>query len=169
MERHRIETPLSKGVVDKLRIGDIVEIYGKIYTGRDAILPKLVERIASGSWIGPNLIGAVIFHTGVSDAGVGPTTSSKVEIESSISHLSRAGVLLHLGKGELSSATVDSLAESGALFAITPPTSALFRACTKGRRVVAFAEEGMEAMHELDVVGFPAVIAVAQGATIWRR
>jgi hypothetical protein len=33
------------------------------------------------------LSGSVIFHTAVSDAGIGPTSSNKVDIESSIAPL----------------------------------------------------------------------------------
>lgn len=59
--------------------------------------------------LGADLNGAVIFHSAVSVAGIGPTTSNKLEIESSIPTLSAAGVRLHLGKGSLSQETVGDL------------------------------------------------------------
>lgn len=37
----------------------------------------------------------------------------------------------------------------------------------KSKRVVAFPELGMEALYELDVVDFPAIIAIAQGESIF--
>jgi fumarate hydratase subunit beta len=150
-----------------MEVGDLIEITGVIYTGRDAILPQLVRELDEGHWRGPDLNGGVILHTGVSVAGVGPTTSNKKEIEGSIGPLSRLGVRLHIGKGKLSSATVEELARFGSVFAITPPTTALFRDRVTAQRVVAFPNEGMEAMYELTVERFPAVVAVARRKTVW--
>jgi len=160
-------TPLRLPDVVQMEVGDLIEITGVIYTGRDAILPQLVRELDEGRWGGPDLNGGVIFHTGVSVAGVGPTTSNKKEIESSIGPLSRLGIRLHIGKGKLSSSTVQELAHFGSVFAITPPTTALFRDRVTAQRVVAFPNEGMEAMYELTVVRFPAVVAVARNGTIW--
>ena len=85
-----VQTPIDEQVIGDLRIGDQIEIHGVIYCGRDAVLPKLVELIEKGTLdsIHVNLRGAVIFHTAVSPAGIGPTTSNKVEIEGSIPALS---------------------------------------------------------------------------------
>ncbi len=58
---------------------------------------------------GIHLEGSVIFHTAVSVAGVGPTTSSKLEIEESIAPLSARGVRIHLGKGRLKADTMRAL------------------------------------------------------------
>ena len=96
-----------------------------------------------------DLEGGVIFHTAVSIAGVGPTSSNKVEIEESIPTLSRAGVRVHLGKGALGAASVRALKRYGSVFAITPPASALFESRTVSRKVAAYKKEGMEALWEL--------------------
>jgi fumarate hydratase subunit beta len=34
---------------------------------------------------------------------------------------------------------------------------------------VAFKEEGMEALYEINVTGFPAIVAVAHGKTIFTQ
>lgn len=166
-----ITTPIQEEVIRGLKVGDQIEIQGKIYCGRDAVLPKLVELGESGHLdrIGVDLKGSVIFHTAVSPAGIGPTTSNKVEIEGSIPALSREGVKIHLGKGSLSGETVEALKENNALFAITPPVSALFADKIVHQRVAAFKEEGMEALYELEVRGFPAIIAIAHGVTIFSK
>jgi len=39
----KVQTPVSDDCINKLKIGDQIEITGTIYTGRDAILPKLVK------------------------------------------------------------------------------------------------------------------------------
>ena len=83
-------TPISEEVASSLQVGDTVEISGYILCGRDAVLPRVMEMIKDGTVdkLGVDLHGQVIFHTAVSPAGVGPTSSNKLEIESSIEPLS---------------------------------------------------------------------------------
>lgn len=165
----KVKTPVTEDMIKDLRVADQLEITGTIYTGRDAALPLLVKAIKEGwlSSIDIRLEGGIVFHTGVSIAGIGPTTSNKMEIEESIPPLSEAGIRIHIGKGSISSLTADSLQESHSIFAVTPPFSALLTKTVVSKRVVGFPEEGMEAIHELTVSEFPAVVAVARGESIY--
>ena len=92
-----LKTPILDTDIDKLSVGDTVSISGYILCGRDAVLPKVLKMIEDGTvnQLGVDLHGQVIFHTAVSPAGVGPTSSNKLEIESSIAPLSAAGIKLH--------------------------------------------------------------------------
>ncbi|MBR3139835.1 MAG: fumarate hydratase C-terminal domain-containing protein, partial [Methanobrevibacter sp.] len=81
-----IKTPITDNDLKNLNVGDKISISGTIYTGRDAALPQLVDLIKKGN-IPFDLKGSIIMHTAFSDAGIAPTTSSKVEIESSIAPL----------------------------------------------------------------------------------
>jgi fumarate hydratase subunit beta len=165
----KVRTPIDDRDIKRLRIGDQIEIDGKIYCGRDAVLPQLVGFIENRRLdrIKVNLKGAVIFHTAVSPAGVGPTTSNKVEIEGSIPALAKAGVKIHLGKGSLSQKTTEELRKFNSVFAITPPVTALFSDKMISQRIAAFEKEGMEALYEIEVKGFPAIVAIAHGETIF--
>ena len=165
----KVLTPVDDDNIKRLRIGDHIEIEGMIYCGRDAVLPKLVQLIENNDLdsIQVALQGTVIFHTAVSPAGIGPTSSNKLEIEGSIPTLSEAGVKIHLGKGSLSPKTVGALKINNSVFAITPPVSALFSDKIVSQKIAAFKEEGMEALYELQVKGFPAIIAIAQGETLF--
>jgi len=167
----KLETPIDDAEIRKLRVGDQIEIEGAIYCGRDAVLPKLVACLERKQLekLKVNLKGAVIFHTAVSPAGIGPTTSNKVEIEGSIPALSEAGVKIHLGKGSLSQETAEELKRYNSVFAITPPVTALFSDKIVSRRVAAFRKEGMEALYEVRVKDFPAIIAIAHGESIFSR
>jgi len=166
----QLDTPISEEAVRALRVGDFVEINGTILCGRDAVLPKIVKLAEAGDNAVLDLIrGAVIFHTAVSIAGIGPTTSGKLEIEGSIPALSKAGVKLHLGKGALSAETMAALKAHNSVFAVTPPTSAYFSAKTISQKVAMFPEEGMEALYEVKVKGFPAIIAIANGESIFSK
>jgi fumarate hydratase subunit beta len=164
-----ITTPITAEIILDLAIGDMVSLSGYIYTGRDAALPKLISLFREGKLVenGLDLRGGVIFHTAVSIAGVGPTSSNKLEIESSIPALSEAGIKLHLGKGAINSDTVKALDKYNAVFAVIPPVTALLQSKILEQRIVAFPEEGMEALHLLRIDGIPAIIAAAHGRTLY--
>ncbi len=165
----RLTTPISKEEISRLRIGDRLEVTGRIYCGRDAVLPRLSAMAEEGCLgeLAAGLEGSLIFHTAVSPAGIGPTTSNKVEIESSIPALSKAGVRIHLGKGSLRPETAQALKKHASVFAVTPPLSALFTLCIRSQAVAAFPEEGMEAFYALEVVDLPAIVAIARGSSLF--
>ena len=163
-----IVTPITEKVARNFALGDMIMLSGTIFTGRDAALPKLVSLIENGKLesAGLNMQGAAIFHTAVSPAGVGPTSSNKFDIESSIPKLSKAGVKMHLGKGRLNRKTIDVLNECNSVYAIIPPVTALLESKIIERKVVAFPELGMEALHLLCVDKFPCIIAAVHGKSI---
>ena len=165
----KITTPFTEECIAKLNVGDTVLISGTIYCGRDAVLPKVVALFESApdDEICRGLYGSVIFHTAVSPAGVGPTSSNKLEIESSIAPLSASGVKLHLGKGAIKPETVAALDRYNAVYAVMPPVTALLESKTTERELVAFPELGMEALYRLRVEDYPAIIAAAHGRSIY--
>ena len=164
-----LKTPISDEAIHSLQVGDTVEISGYILCGRDAVLPKVLKMIENDTVgdLGVDLKGQVIFHTAVSPAGVGPTSSNKLEIESSIAPLSKAGIKLHLGKGRLHDETVAALDRYNAVYAVIPPVTALLGSKTSETRVVAFPELGMEALHLIKVNRYPAIIGAAHGRSIY--
>jgi fumarate hydratase subunit beta len=161
-----INTPISRGMVQQLLVGDLITLSGVIYTGRDAALPRLVKLLEKGD-VPFELKGSVIMHTAVSPAGISPTTSNKEEIEESIAPLSRAGVRIHIGKGALSPQTIEALNRHKSVFMVTPPAAALLSSKVISSEVVAFPEEGMEAIHKLEVQGIPGIVAAAHGESLY--
>lgn len=169
MEIKKIRVPFD-GECD-LKAGDLISMTGTIYCGRDAVLPH-VQSVARGeeqSLEKINLKGAVIFHTAVSCAGIAPTTTSKPEIEGSMVPLSEHGVKFHLGKGLIKQETIDGLKKNNAYFLITPPVAALLTADMKSKKAILHPEFGMEAFWEIQVENFPAIVAVANGETIFAK
>lgn len=165
----RLRTPLPEEAIASLQVGDRVLLSGKIYCGRDAVLPKICDLIRRKQLeqYDIRLQRSVIFHTAVSPAGVGPTSSNKLEIEGSFPELTKAGVKIHLGKGAVKKETVAMLKKENAVFAVIPPVTALLENNTISRRCVAFPELGMEAFYELEVRDYPIIIAAAQGKSIY--
>ena len=145
----RIQTPISDEMIKSLNVGDMVYISGYIFCGRDAVLPQIVKEIEKGILdSGIDLRGSVIFHTAVSPAGIGPTSSNKLEIESSMVPLSNAGIKIHLGKGKIKAETVNALAERNAVYAVIPPVTALLESKTSERKCVAHPE--LEWRHSIE-------------------
>lgn len=164
-----LTTPISIHDIQRLRVGEIISISGYIYCGRDAVLPQITKLVKENTLMqsGIELEGSVIFHTAVSPAGVGPTSSNKLEIEGSFESLSEAGVRLHLGKGAISEETIRSLERHHSAFAVIPPVTALLESKTLERELVAFPELGMEAFYRIRVEDYQAVIAAAHGESIY--
>ena len=166
----KLTTPFSEEDISHLKIGDVVSISGYIFCGRDAVLPRICKELEAGTWVkrGIDLKGGVIFHTAVSPAGVGPTSSNKLEIESSFETLSKlGGIKMHLGKGAIKLETVRKLQDNNAVFAIIPPVTALLESQTLERECVAWPELGMEALYRIKVENYQAIIAATKGETIY--
>jgi fumarate hydratase subunit beta len=164
-----LTTPISDDAIRQLKVGDVVSITGYIFCGRDAVLPRICKELENGEWgrRGVDLKGGVIFHTAVSPAGVGPTSSNKLEIEGSFETLSKHGVKMHLGKGAIKPETVKALEDNNAVFAIIPPVTALLESQTLERECVAWPELGMEALYRIKVENYQAIIAAAKGESIY--
>lgn len=166
-----LQTPISDNIIAELNVGDVISISGNIYCGRDAVLPKICKLIKEDklSEYGVCLEGNVMFHTAVSPAGVGPTSSNKVEIEGSFETLSMAGLKIHLGKGAISRQTVEMLDKYNSIFAVIPPVTALLGSQTSDIEIVAYPELGMEALHRINVKYYQAIVAAAHGKSIYDR
>lgn len=165
-------TPLTDEMIAQLKVGDVVSVSGDIFCGRDAVLPRISKELEAGTWEqrGIDLQGGVIFHTAVSPAGVGPTSSNKLEIEGSFEVLSKlGGIKMHLGKGAIKPETVKMLAENNSVFAIIPPVTALLESQTLERECVAWPELGMEALYRIKVKNYQVIIAAANGKSIYEK
>ncbi len=164
-----IQTPVDYSMIRQIRIGDILKVSGDIYCGRDIVLPRIVQLFEADKLEinGICLQGSLIFHSAVSCAGVGATSSNKLEIESSIAPLSKAGVKIHLGKGSVSAQTVAALDRYSSIFAVIPPITALLKSRILRREVVAFPEFGMEAFYKLRVESIEMIVAAARGQSIY--
>lgn len=165
MEIRTITAPFTEEVLSSLKVGDIVNVSGTIFAGRDAVLPKIVKLMEDGKLAenGIDLQGGVIFHTAVSPAGVGPTSSNKAEIEGTMPQLTAGGIRMHLGKGELKKETIQMFNEYNAVYAVIAPVTALLNSKVLSKKCLAYPELGMEAFYELKVNEFPCIIAAAHG------
>lgn len=161
----KITTPLNSTEVSALRAGDRVLISGIIYTARDTAHKELLKLINAGKKLPFNPDGAVIFYAGPTPTkpnqivgSIGPTTSYRMD--SLTPPLLEAGVKATIGKGPRGQEVTMSLIKNHAVyFAVIGGIATLLAKCVKKNRLIAFKELGPEAILELEVENFPAIVA----------
>ncbi len=152
------------GVVAKLKAGEEVLLTGRMYTARDAAHKRLVELLDKGEPLPVDLKGACIYYVGPSPArpgnvigSAGPTTSGRVDPYTP--RLLEQGLKLMIGKGKRNDAVKEAIKKHGAAYlAATGGAAALLADRIKAARVVAYEDLGPEAIRELTVEDFPAVV-----------
>ncbi len=166
----RLTTPLTEAAVRDLKVGDEVHLSGVVCTGRDAVHKYLHEGGALPP--GVSLAGGVIYHCGPvvirDEAGAwkvvaaGPTTSTREEPyqwQIIRDHQVRAVI----GKGGMGPKTQAACKEYGCVYLHAVGGAAQVLAeCVRRVRNVYFLEKfgSPEAIWELDVVDFPAVVTI---------
>jgi fumarate hydratase class I len=169
-----LRAPISEEDVRALKVGDVVLISGRVYTGRDAVHAHLMKHEPP-----VDLHGAVLYHCGpvVVKEGdgwritaAGPTTSIREEpYQAEI--LERYGVRVVIGKGGMGAKTLAGLKESGAVYLNGIGGAAQFYArCIERVDGVSLTEFGTpEAMWHLEVRDFPAIVTMdAHGNSLHR-
>jgi fumarate hydratase class I len=160
-----LTTPLSDDQVRALKVGDVVQLNGIVYTGRDALHHHLVSHDAP-----VDLRGAALYHCGPvalkrGDGwfinAAGPTTSSREEpYQADV--IRKFGLRAVIGKGGMGAKTLAALKEHGAVYLNAIGGAAQFYAkCITKVEGVDFLEFGTpEAMWHLHVENFPAIVTM---------
>jgi fumarate hydratase class I len=161
----RLQTPLTDADVRKLKVGDVVLLDGVVFTGRDAVHKYLhdggeLDVIKNG----------VIYHCGpvvLKDGGqyrvlaAGPTTSIREEpYQADI--IKRFGIKAVIGKGGMGPKTQKACQEHGCVYLHGIGGAAqIYAQCVQRVLSVRLEQFGSpEAVWELEVRNFPAVVAI---------
>src|SRR5229473_1574361 len=160
-----LRAPLTEEAVRTLRVGDVVLVSGRMFTGRDAVHSYLMKHEPP-----VDLRGSVLYHCGpvvVKDGenwrvtAAGPTTSIREEpYQGEI--IKRYGVRVVIGKGGMGAKTLGALREHGAVYLNAVGGAAQFYARSI-KRVdgVSLLELGTpEALWHLTVEDFPALVTM---------
>ena len=158
---------LTREEVATWRAGETLLLCGRMLTGRDAAHKRMADLIARGEPLPVDLKDRAIYYVGpveaVRDEAVGPagpTTSARMDGFTD-ALLDRTGLLVMIGKAERGAETVASIARHGAAYLIAVGGAAyLVSKAIKSARVLAFADLGMEAIHEFVVEDMPVTVAV---------
>ncbi len=159
-----LELPLSRQQIANLKAGDWVKLSGRLLTGRDQTHRRLCQLLDEGKQLPVDLKGQFIYYVGPSPAppgrvigSAGPTTSYRMD--SYTPRILSEGVLGLMGKGKRSAQVVEAIKAHGAIYMATIGGAGAFLSeCIKGCRLVAFEDLGPEALYELEVRDFPAIV-----------
>src|SRR5207247_6788115 len=160
-----LKAPLTADAVRSLKVGDVVLVSGRMFTGRDAVHSYLMKHEPP-----VDLNGAVLYHCGpvVVKEGdrwrvtaAGPTTSIREEpYQGEI--IKRYGVRAVMGKGGMGAKTLAALKEHGAVYLNAIGGAAQFYAqaitAVDGVSLLEFGTP--EAMWHLTVREFPAIVTM---------
>ncbi|GIN84862.1 fumarate hydratase class I [Heyndrickxia sporothermodurans] len=161
-----LKAPITEEQIRELKVGDVVRIDGRMYTGRDAIHKYLTDHDAP-----VDLNGQVIYHCGPVMAkdeegnwtvkAAGPTTSIREEpYQGDI--MKKFGIRAVIGKGGMGPKTLAALKEHGGVYLNAIGGAAQYYAdCIKRVDGVDLTEFGIpEALWHLHVEGFTAVVTM---------
>jgi fumarate hydratase class I len=165
-----LKLPIDEGAIRELKVGDFVELSGRMITGRDTAHKWLLEAFRED--VAPFLKDTVIYHcgpvVGKNDDGsykfvaAGPTTSIREEpYQADV--IGRYGLRGVIGKGGMGARTLGGLKTHGAVYlhAVGGAAQVLARAIPRVERVFMLEEFGVpEALWVIEVDHFPVMVTM---------
>ena len=177
LKEHDLHYPFGVSKVKKLKMGDLVKVSGRLFTGRDRLHRYLVD----GGQCPVDLKDGAIFHCGpivVKKDGkwaiqsAGPTTSARQDPYMA-EIIERFGVRVIIGKGGMGEQTRAACIKHHCVYLQTiGGAGALLANCIESVDGVHFLREfgSADALWELTAKELPAVVAMdANGRSIYRR
>lgn len=161
----RLNLPANKSDIQKLKVGQLVKLYGTVYTARDQAHKRIAEAIRAGASLPFDLRGSAIYYCGPTPANgriigaCGPTTSGRMDAYTPL--LIEHGVTVMIGKGERSDEVKAAIKRGGAVYlSAIGGAAALYQSRVTSCETVAYPDLGCEAVYKLTVEDFPAVVSV---------
>ncbi len=165
-----LKLPVAEDSIRELKVGDFVELTGRMITGRDAAHKWLIEDYREN--VAPYLKDTVIYHCGPVVAenedgtydfvAAGPTTSIREEpYQADV--IGRYGLRGVIGKGGMGAKTLEGLGEHGAVYlhAVGGAAQVLARAIPRVEKVFMLSEFGVpEALWVIEVERFPVMVTM---------
>ncbi|WP_027995769.1 fumarate hydratase [Simplicispira psychrophila] len=163
---------LTKAEVASWKPGDTLLLNGKMLTGRDAAHKRIQDMLAKGEPLPVDFTNRVIYYVGPVDpvAGeavgpAGPTTATRMDGFTEMM-LAQTGLIAMVGKAERGPTAIAAIQKHQSAYLMAVGGAAyLVSKAIKHAKVVGFADLGMEAIYEFDVVDMPVTVAVDAGGT----
>ena len=152
--------------------GQTLLLNGKMLTGRDAAHKRIQDMLASGQKLPVDFSNRVIYYVGPVDpvrdevvGPAGPTTATRMDKFTEMM-LSQTGLISMIGKAERGPVAIEAIRKHKSAYLMAVGGAAyLVSKAIKAAKVVGFADLGMEAIYEFDVVDMPVTVAVDSGGT----
>jgi fumarate hydratase, class I len=167
--RHVDLDTITREEIAAWRPGERLLLSGKLLTGRDAAHRRIQQLLEAGKALpeGVDFNNRFIYYVGpvdpVRDEAVGPagpTTATRMDKYTGMM-LERLGLIGMVGKAERGPAAREIIKEHGAVYLMAVGGAAyLVSKAIRSSRMVAFADLGMEAIREFEVVEMPVTVAV---------
>ena len=163
---------LSRSEIAGWKAGDTLLLSGKMLTGRDAAHKRIQDMLARGEPLPVDFTNRTIYYVGpvdpVRDEAVGPagpTTATRMDKFTEMM-LQQTGLITMIGKAERGPLAIEAIRKHKSAYLMAVGGAAyLVSKAIKTARVVGFADLGMEAIYEFDVVDMPVTVAVDSGGT----
>ena len=163
---------LTKEEVASWKPGDTLLLNGKMLTGRDAAHKRIQDMLAKGEPLPVDFTNRVIYYVGpvdpVGDEAVGPagpTTATRMDSFTNMM-LEQTGLIAMIGKAERGPVAIEAIKQHKSAYLMAVGGAAyLVSKAIRNAKVVGFADLGMEAIYEFDVVDMPVTVAVDAGGT----
>lgn len=163
---------LTKEEVASWKPGDTLLLNGKMLTGRDAAHKRIQDMLAKGEKLPVDFTNRVIYYVGPVDpvkgeavGPAGPTTATRMDKFTDMM-LSQTGLIAMIGKAERGPEAIKAIEKHKSAYLMAVGGAAyLVSKAIKTAKVVGFADLGMEAIYEFDVVDMPVTVAVDSGGT----
>jgi fumarate hydratase class I len=149
--------------------GETLLLSGKLLTGRDAAHKRIADLLGKGEPLpaGVDFNNRFIYYVGPVDpvrdevvGPAGPTTATRMDKFTDIM-LEQTGLIGMIGKAERGPAAIESIKKHRAVYLMAVGGAAyLVSKAITSARVIAFADLGMEAIHEFEVKDMPVTVAV---------
>jgi fumarate hydratase, class I len=158
---------LTREEVARWKAGERLLLNGRILTGRDAAHKRIVDMLARGEPLPVDFTNRVIYYVGPVDpvrdevvGPAGPTTSTRMD-KFTETMLAKTGLVAMIGKAERGPMAIEAIRRHRAAYLMAVGGAAyLVSKAIRSARVVAFADLGMEAIYEFEVVDMPVTVAV---------
>jgi len=158
---------VTRSEVAAWKPGDVLLLNGKMLTGRDAAHKRMVDMLNKGEALPVDMNGRFIYYVGpvdpVRDEAVGPagpTTATRMD-KFTDQVLTQTGLLGMIGKAERGPTAIEAIKKHQSVYLMAVGGAAyLVSKAIKTAKVVGFADLGMEAIYEFDVVDMPVTVAV---------
>ncbi|NRT58323.1 fumarate hydratase [Sphaerotilus uruguayifluvii] len=163
---------LTPAEVASWKPGDTLLLNGKMLTGRDAAHKRIQDMLAKGEELPVDFTNRVIYYVGPVDpvrdevvGPAGPTTATRMDKFTRMM-LEKTGLIAMVGKAERGPVAIEAIKDAKSAYLMAVGGSAyLVSKAIKAAKVVGFADLGMEAIYEFDVVDMPVTVAVDAGGT----
>jgi len=147
--------------------GEVLLLNGKLLTGRDAAHKRMTDMLNRGEQLPVDFTNRFIYYVGPVDAvrdeavgPAGPTTATRMD-KFTRQMLEQTGLLGMVGKAERGQTAIDAIQEFGAVYLMAVGGAAyLVSKAIRSSKLLGFADLGMEAIYEFEVVDMPVTVAV---------